>query len=246
MHIRRIAAIAAVGSLLAGCAIHPVPEQVTGLRTEEIAKQVRCETRDAARQVILDHLKYNAEANEDPISRRLYAQYIANPELMVGFDPNREFRGSFYDATRAIFNLIYGAGVAYTFDLTGTETNDIGSTNNFLGTWQATFTMGLGADLNRTRQNRRTFTITDSFSFLLRDLNIPRIGTARPYCDGHVAFGPNYIYPIAGKIGMYNPVRTFLQLSVFEKLGPSKVQVANIAAGSPAMVEDLTFTTWLT
>ena len=244
MHIRRIAAIAAVGSLLAGCAIHPVPEQVTGLRTEDIVKQIRCETRDAARDVILDFLKLNAEVGRDRKAQELYEKYSANRELMIDFNPDREFPGPFYDHTRAVFKLIYGAGVAYSFDLTMTETNDVGLTNNFLGSWQATLTMGLGADLNRTRTNRRTFTISDSFWFLLRELNIRRVGASRPYCDGHVAFGPNYIYPIAGKIGMYNPVRTFLQLSVFENLSTAKdLRVTTAVTGSPAMVEDLTFTT---
>jgi hypothetical protein len=241
MYVRCLAALAAA-SLMGGCAIHPVPEDVTGLDTASIVKQIRCETRDAARKMILDQLKFLTSENEDPIARNLYEKYSANPELMLDFDPNHEFAGSFYDATRNAFNLIYGAGVAYTFDLTMTETNDINSTTNFLGTWQPAFTMNLAGDVNRSRQNRRTFTITDKFSFLLRDLNLPRIGTTQPYCDGYIALGPNYIYPIAGKIGMHNTVHTFLQLSVFENLGPNKnVNVG--ATGAPAMVEDLTFTT---
>ncbi len=33
--------------LLAGCAIRPLPEQVTGITTFNIVKQIRCETREA-------------------------------------------------------------------------------------------------------------------------------------------------------------------------------------------------------
>lgn len=242
MYTRWLSALA-VASLMGGCAIHPAPEHVTGLKTEDIVKQIRCETRDAARKMILDQLEFLAVKREDPIARRLYESYSANPELMRDFDPNREFTDSFYENTRAIFNLIYGAGVAYTFDLTMLETNDINSTTNFLGTWGATFTMGLAADVNRSRTNRRTFTITDKFTFLLKDLNFPRLGDARPYCEGHIAFGPNYIYPIAGRIGMYDTVHTFLQLSVFENLAPKDAKAGVEATGSPAMVEDLTFTT---
>jgi hypothetical protein len=229
---------------MGGCAIHPAPEQVTGLKTEDIVKQIRCETRDAARKMILDQLEFLAVKREDPIARRLYDSYSASPELMRDFNPDREFVGSFYEYTRAIFNLIYGAGVAYTFDLTMLETNDLNSTTNFLGTWGATFTMNLMADVNRSRTNRRTFTITDKFTFLLRDLNFPRLGDARPYCEGHITVAPNYIYPIAGRIGMYDTVHTFLQLSVFENLASEKdLKAGTGAAGSPAMVEDLTFTT---
>jgi len=242
----RCAAALVTASLIGGCAIHPVPEQVTGLKTEDIVKQIRCETRDAARQMILNQLRFLEVEREDPIARKLYARFSANPDLMNDFDPNREFVGSFYDNTRAAFNLIYGAGVAYTFDLTMLETNNVNSTTNLLGTWQTTLNLGLAADVNRDRQNRRTFTITDRFDFLLRNLNFPRVGDARPYCDGHIAFGPNYIYPIAGKIGMFDTVHTFLELSVFENLAPEqalKAGVEGAASGSPAMVEDLTFTT---
>jgi hypothetical protein len=35
---------------------HPVPEDVTGLDTADIVKQIRCETRDAARKTIVKFL----------------------------------------------------------------------------------------------------------------------------------------------------------------------------------------------
>src|SRR5688500_7886993 len=96
MYMRGLAVLAAA-SLIGGCAIHPAPEDVTGVKNEDIVKQIRCETRDAARKMILDQLNYLAVKNEDPIARRLHESYSASPELMRDFNPNREFVGSFYE-----------------------------------------------------------------------------------------------------------------------------------------------------
>jgi len=239
MYLRCLAAFAAA-SLMGGCAIHPLPEDVTGLDTASIVKQIRCETRDAARKIILDELKLMATRRDDPIAQNLLALYADDEDRMVDFDPNRLFPGTFYSQARNVFNMIYSGAVAYTFELTMNETNNLGSTVNLLGAWQATFGMGLTGNADRMRQNVRTFTITDKFGFLLRDLNSPRSSGQR-YCDGHIALGPNYIYPIAGKIGMYKTVYDFFTLSVFENLAPKDAKAG--LAGAPTMAENLTFTT---
>ena len=43
--------------LFVGCAIHPVPEDVTGVDTLDIVKQIRCETRQALTDIIKEKLK---------------------------------------------------------------------------------------------------------------------------------------------------------------------------------------------
>ena len=170
----------------------------------------------------------------------LLALYTEDQERMVDFDANRLFPEPFYRETRNMFNLIYAGAAAYTFELTMSEINNVGSTINFLGAWIPAFNMGLTGNADRTRQNLRTFTVTDKFSFLLKELNTLRPGDRR-YCDGHIAFGPNYIYPIAGKIGMYNTVYTFFTMSIFDGLAPRNSAAG--VPGTPAMAEDLTFTT---
>jgi hypothetical protein len=240
MHIRFIAA-AAVASLMAGCAIHPVPEDVTGLDTADIVKQIRCETRDAARKVIVKFLTGLAVDGNSEIARDLLLQFDADPNSMVGFDPRRSFPDRVaHSQIRNVFDVIYSAGVAYTFDLTMTEDNNLGASANFLGPWANTLTLGLMGDANRTRQNQRTFTITDTIGFLLRELNTPK-PNGKQYCDGHVAFGPNYIYPIAGRVGVDNTVHTFFQLSFFDGLAANKADPGG--AGAPVMADQLTFTT---
>jgi hypothetical protein len=238
---RRLFAAAAALSVLffAGCAIHPVPEDVTGLDTADIVKQIRCETRDAARKIILRELERLATAGNNITAQNLLTQYTENPDAMTVFNPNVLFPGGENIEVRNFFNLVYAGAIAYTFDLTMSENNNLGAGVDLLGAWKATFTMGITGDANRMRQNERTFTITDKFSFLLRELNTPKNG--RQYCDGHIAWGPNYIYPIVGRIGVYNTVYTFFQLSIFENLAAAKANPG--AGGAPTMADALTFTT---
>jgi hypothetical protein len=238
MYMRCVAAVA-VASLMAGCAIHPEPEDVTGIDTPGIVKQIRCETRDAARKLILEQLAYMAGRN-DQTAQDLLASYTEDQDRMVDFDADRLFPGTFYKESRNLFTLIYAGAAAYTFELTMNETNNLGSTANFLGPWANKLTLGLTGDANRMRQNVRTFTVTDKFDFLLKDLNSLSF-RGRRYCDGHIALGPNYIYPIAGKIGMYNTVYTFFTMSIFDGLAAKGATAG--AEGAPSMAEDLTFTT---
>jgi hypothetical protein len=234
MHIRFITAVAAA-SLMAGCAIHPVPEDVTGVNTPDIVKQIRCETRDAARQVIIKFLTGLANDGNSEIARNLLLRFEANPDSMATFNAAREFPDAAHVQIRNVFDVIYGTGVAYTFDLTMTEDNNLLATANFLGPWANKLSLGLTGDANRTRQNERQFTITDKVGFLLKELNAPK-PSGQQYCDGHIAFGPNYVYPIAGRIGIYNTAYTFFQLSFFDGL-------ATKDTGAPVMADKLTFTT---
>lgn len=159
---------------------------------------------------------------------------------MSTFGPNL-FPGPNYVRVRQYFNAVYDAAVAYNFDLTMTESNNLGANANFLGPWAAKFTLGLMGDFNRARTNQRTFTISDQFSFLLTALNTPRGPERQRYCDGHIALGPNYIYPIVGRIGIDEMVNTFFQLSFFENLAAEQGKPG--AGGAPAIADKLTFTT---
>lgn len=232
----RCAAALVTASLISGCAIHPVPEDVTGVDTVDIVKQIRCETRDAARKVILDELRFMAERQGDQIARGLVDLYTEDMERMVNFDANHLFQGTFYKRTRELFSLLYSGAAAYAFELTMSESNNLGAIGNLFGPWANKLTLGLTGNADRTRMNVRSFTVTDKFSFLLRELNTQRPNGQR-YCDGHVALGPNYIYPIAGKIGMYNTVYTFFTMTIFDNLADDKSAPGVEAA--PSMAEDL-------
>jgi len=140
---KRGLAVLAVASLIGGCAIHPVPEDVTGLDTADIVKQIRCETRDAARKTIVKFLTGLAVDGNSAIARDLLVEFDANRDSMVEFNPRRSFPDPAHAQIRNVFEVIYSAGVAYTFDLTMTEDNNLGAGANFLGPWANTFTLGL-------------------------------------------------------------------------------------------------------
>jgi len=117
-----------------------------------------------------------------------------------------------------------------------TEINNLDTDINFLKTLgHSTQALGLHAGVDRTRENSRTFTITDDFKGLL---NIK----PKTYCDQHLAAGENVIYPIAGKIGIEPFVHEFVRLALFADLGPE----AGNDKGAPTMVDTLKFTTTLT
>jgi hypothetical protein len=241
MHIRFITAVAAA-SLMTGCAIHPEPQDVTGVTTPDIVKQIRCETRDAARELIRRELERLATAGKNTKAEALLAQFTADPEAMTDFDPNRSFPRADEDQLRAIFALIYSGGIAYDFTLTMNEQNDLSATANFLGPWANKLTLGLTGNADRSRENERTFTVTDKFSFLLKELNTinyTSTGEVRRYCDGHIR-GPNYIYPIAGQIGVFKTVDTFYRMVIFDGLAPKP---GSPAGSTPAMSDKLTFIT---
>jgi hypothetical protein len=240
MCVRLFAAVAAA-LLLSNCAIHPVPEDVTGVDTYHIVRQIRCETRAAAAKFVLRELRRLGSDHEDqaadPIAQSLVAQYEANPELISTFTPDL-FPGPKYAQVRNFYRVIYSAAVAYNFDLMGSEQNNLGTTINLLGPWTQKFTLGLSADANRGRTNERSFTVTDTFSQLLMTLNTPIRG--RRYCDGQIVQA-NYIYPIAGHIGADELVMTFFELVFLGGLSADKA--APGAIGPPTIADKLTFIT---
>jgi hypothetical protein len=60
------------------------------------------------------------------------------------------------------------------------------------------------------------------------------------YCAGQIVHA-NYIYPIAGEIGVYKTVKTFFELTVLGGLSADKAKPGE--AGAPTMVDNLKFTT---
>jgi hypothetical protein len=88
MFIRLFAALATL-SLFSGCAIHPLPEDVAGVDTYYIVRQIRCETSEILRQFViawLDDLgRDHGDIPRDPIARDLASRYEREPESINGF-----------------------------------------------------------------------------------------------------------------------------------------------------------------
>lgn len=223
--------LAALGSLLtcgfwlAGCAIHPVPEDVAGLATYDIVRQIRCETRQA---VIDSALIYLTQGNGvDTQSQAIGLQFQRQEKPVQKLNPNL-FKGP----VRDILGLFWATGVAYNYKLEMTEVNNLGTEFNFLRPLTAErFSLGLKAGLDRQRQNTRTFTVTDTFGDLVQKIS-------PDYCIGQLV-SENHVYPITGRVGVEGMVRTFVYLSLFGNLGGP----ADKPKGPPTLVDALDFQT---
>lgn len=131
------------------------------------------------------------------------------------------------EARRAIIDYADSrviAAIAYEFDFNINEVNNgsVGATwaKPFVGGGLFSLTATAGA--NRTRDAVRNFKIADSFS------------EARGADCTNEALRKNWVYPIAGDIGMYEVVSTFLKLRNVEN--PDRGEVFSFA-------DTLTFTT---
>src|ERR1700682_6164205 len=85
-----------VAASVGGCAIHPLPDDVTHLSTYEIVRQVRCETRNALIESMLGFL--TEPRNNRPlkkvddrsfaIGQQVAKDYDERPDSILKFDPN--------------------------------------------------------------------------------------------------------------------------------------------------------------
>jgi hypothetical protein len=209
--------------LVAGCAIRPLPEHVTGVTTFNIVKQIRCETRQAVFDTFIDAMTKNSDVFGEP-AQRVALQFKDDPASMYKLNPNL-FTGD----AKQFFQFFWKTGVAYNFTLDMTETDNLDAQIDLLRTLSASKqTFGFKAGVDRDRENTRVFTITDDFAGLL-DIK------PRDYCEGHLV-AENPIYPMAGKIGIEPFIKEFVKISLFTPLD-------NKDGGAPTMVDTLAFTT---
>ena len=160
--------LAAMAPLFAGCSTHPLPEDVAGLPTSAIVRQIRCE----ARRAVVDYSTVNADAYGKPIDYRKRIDYKT-------------------------------ASVAYEFTFDITEGNNASADAAWILPYSlgGAFTLGASAGANRARHATRNFRIVDTFDELIAT-NCSR--EARPR--------DNIIYPVAGDIGIYEVVKTFIEM----------------------------------
>jgi hypothetical protein len=153
------------------------------------------------------------------------------------FDP-KLFKGQ----VKTILTEFFGTGIAYNFNLAMTETNNFDPTVNLFKPLPhaGKFTPTLSANADRTRENTRVFTVTDTFSELVQ--KVPD-----DYCNGFIV-EENYIYPVAGKIGMEKMIQDFVVLTLFGNLGAPGNQsgAPSSSGGPPTLVDTLEFTTTFT
>jgi hypothetical protein len=201
MLTRRGAASVVVGGLLtAGCAIHPVPENMTGVSTYEIVRHIRCETRKAAIESILDYLtdernlnsdkKLGVDAHSHQVGLDYQKRVDETPSSIATFKPDL-----LTGQAKSVVDVVWDTGIAAYYDLTMTETNNIDPTLDLVRSLtKNTLKLGLTGNYDRMRKNERSFTTTDNFGDLIA--KVPS-----DYCNGQIVQA-NMNYPVAGEIGM--------------------------------------------
>lgn len=201
---------------LTGCAIHPLPDDISRETTYSIIQKIRCE---AKAQVIVE-VRELLLRSRSPIVQSLDPEKVVANLVIVGRnDP-------------AIANVIEKyrlAVIGYGFTFTITEINEKGGSADFILPFtHSTFTLGLSGGVEKTRKNTRKIDVLDTFEELA-DLD----------CDEISKPSRNLLYPITGSIGMGEIIHSFLSLSETLHVKASLTP----AALDRSFIDTLTFTT---
>jgi hypothetical protein len=232
--------LVAVSLLFGGCTIAPKTDDFAHVSASTIARQVRCEAREAVIEALLGYLesednnqnKAKLDDYSHAVGKALRKAYAENPNAIRKFDPSH-VTGFANTVTRHL----YATGIAYFYDLTGLETNNINPEAALIRPTpiSSLFTLGVTGKFDRQRQNEWTFTITDKFGDLVQN-------TDARFCTNYLKT-ENFVYPIAGKVGLAKLIKEFTLMSLFQNLDAINKDVATIKKGPPSMVQQLQFTT---
>lgn len=225
--MRTVAAVASFFAI-AGCAIHPLPQDVSAISTAAVVQRIRCEARAA---ILYELDKYV----HDEISRGYDdAQTLSFYAALQ----KRQFDKQQLDYDRLPKELSKNvskfaqAAIAYNFTFDITEKNGASAGIDGLALVSGgVVNVGGQVGGSLSRQNIRSFTVADRFEKLIRE-------TREDACKDRPD-GGNFTYPITGKIGVDEMIETFVALSTFQHLGGPPTD----AKGPPTMADTLVFTT---
>jgi hypothetical protein len=180
---------------LAGCAIHPVQQDVTNLPTKVIVERIRCEARLAIVDKAIDLLR---KETKDPTGRS--AAIADRLEKARGgpivFNP----AGLPLETQRIFYNRYINTVIAYDFLFNITEDNKVGAVADPVRLiTNGTFGVGVTGSSDFNRNNLRNFELSDSFGRLLENRDLPCTKDYLP---------ENYVYPIAGTVGLRGLIET--------------------------------------
>ena len=218
---RRIPAAFPLLSLaLGGCAIHPVQQDVTGVKPKDLVNFIRCEARLAIQDKAIEMLRGETSARAWAFADHL-APMRGQPWI---FDP----RTTLASNELAFYYRYVSTGIAFDFSFDITEDNGVGGgadpirliTNGTVG-------IGLSASGDFKRENLRHFVVSETFQDLLQNKRLVCEPSYRP---------ENHAYPIAGSVGLAELISTFVDLNEVKSLEADK-------STSKVFADTLTFTT---
>ena len=208
-----------IAIVLAGCSIHPLQQEVTGVRTPDLVNFIRCETRLAIQDKAIDLLEHEPTINP-PV--------IATLKELRGQRWRSDVRAGMTPQEARIYDKYIETGIAFDFSFDITEGDGVGGiadpikliTNGSAG-------IGLAASGDFKRQNLRHFIVSDTARNLLENRDLRCTSDYR---------GSNYIYPISGSIGMKELISTFFDLNEIRPL-------TEVDKATTVFADTLTFTT---
>jgi hypothetical protein len=234
------AAAIGVAASVSACAIHPLPEDVTGVSTFKIVQKIRCEAREGLKENLINWLTH---IKNDPAANELGVELQNGLPMYLFYSP--KVLGKLTVRVRDKIIKFRDASIGYDFTFDMIEMNNLDPTLNLTRTLHnKTFTANPAGMFDRTRQNTREFTVTDTF------MKLSEIKDDK--CGSIVAEGPNYIYPITGQIGVKEMIRTFVGLTASADLHAEVSQtdaesdlVDQALKGPPTLTDQLQFITLL-
>jgi hypothetical protein len=211
--------------IAAGCSVHPIPDDVSPIPSEEIVRSMRCEAKLAVRNEIKAGLVRLGLGDIDPDSVLDKRNLDRVRAVRRPGDPSAGRRVAMKFVAYSMSTMAY----AFEFDIT--ENNDasaeVGFNVPFLPTGKGDFGLNAKGNLNRIRQAKRVFVASETFG------ELRRLSCGEPI----VVRDGNLIYPITGSIGMMKVVHTFVELAEMGGFGNSSKPEDNV------FTDTLTFTT---
>ena len=204
--MRTVKSIAFLGAalLLDGCALHPLPDDVTGRSTFQIVQKIRCEARAALNEISADVLQNN--------SKQAYTNALAqevregNVKVTDVFDLTKGYARRVDPEVYPYFSTFALSALALGFEFNITETNNAQADSNFLETFsRGVFKLNAKVGSKYDRNNTRKFDVGETFLEVYELLD----EECRKYPDGT----KNYVYPITGNIGLKEAIETFINLN---------------------------------
>lgn len=214
--VSRAALAVLLTAATAGCAIHPVQQDVTNVPPKLLVDRIRCEARLAVIDKAISALREAADddriahparaARFDALAQDIETQ--RNRSKPIKFDP-RELPTA---GAKSFYRRYINTVIAYDFLMQGVENNKVALvadpvrliTNGAAG-------IALGGSSELMRDNQRHFSLADTFGELLE----------LPDCF------PDYLpedfaHPISGSVGLREVVDTFIELNEAKPLNMDK------------------------
>ena len=207
--------------LISGCAVHPLPRDISRETTISIIHNIRCEVKNA----IVEKVDGLLKSSRSPVVRSM------RPHTVV-HNLNKIWRHDQYVAAKiSTYQL---TAIAYIFEFLITENNNESASFSFLkpfGSSNTQATLGLGGGITKQRIGKRNIEVVETFQELEK-LN----------CKGSYHRNTNLLYPVTGSIGMGEIIDTFFRLS---ESGAGGKLPTSLRPSFPnaRFVDKLTFTT---